>query len=147
MSGERIVAVGTVKTLEASGASIANAAVAQANDASYDIVADGGGYADAQFVLSGAFSVAPAEGGLLVLMAQPLDVDGTADTETPELARPTERIGAFVVNNVTTTQTMRLFARNLPLKADYWIGNRDTGQTLSSGWTLKVTPMSEGAAA
>ena len=147
MSGEVIVRFGTVKTLEAAGASIANNALAQADDASYDLVADGAYYPDADFVLTGTFGTAPTEGTVLALYARPLDVDGTADTEAPETTLPTVFIGAFVVNNVTTAQTMALRAYDVPTKADYYVHNNGTGQTLSAGWTLKVTPRTVAPAA
>ena len=147
MSGEVIVRFGTVKTLEANGASIANNSLAQADDASYDLVADGAYYPDADFVLIGTFGTAPTEGTVLALYARPLDVDGTADTEVPETTRPTVFIGSFVVNNVTTAQTMALRAYDLPTKADYYVHNNGTGQTLSAGWTLKVTPRTVAPAA
>lgn len=147
MSGETIIKLGTPKTLEANGASIANNTLAQADDASYDLVADGAYYPDADFVLTGKFGTAPTEGTVLALYARPLDVDGTADTEVPETTRPTVFIGSFVVNNVTTAQTMTLRAYELPTKADYYVHNNGAGQTLSAGWTLKVTPLTKTAAA
>ena len=147
MSGEVIVKFGTVKTLEANGSSIANNTLAQADDASYNLVADGAYYPDADFVLTGTFGTAPTEGTVLALYARPLDVDGTADTEVPETTRPTVFVGAFVVNNVTTAQTMTLRAYDLPTKADYYVHNNGTGQTLSAGWTLKVTPRTVAPAA
>lgn len=84
MSGEGIPFRGTPKTLEASGASITNNSVVQADDASYDTSADGGGYPDAEFVLTCAFGTAPTEGTALLLMARPLDIDSTNDAEVPE---------------------------------------------------------------
>lgn len=144
MSGEMIVVRGTPKTLEANGASIANNALAQADDATYSVATDGGGFPDAEFVLTGSFATAPTEGTVISLYAHPLDVDGTADTEAPEATRPTRFIGNFRVNNVTTSQTMVLdgagFAQDVPALASYYPHNNGTGQTLSAGWTLKVTP-------
>lgn len=147
MSNEQIVVVGTPKTLEANGASIANNALAQADDASYSIANDGANYPDAEFVLTGTFSVAPTEGTVLSLYARPLDIDGTADAEAPETTRPTVFVGNFVVNNVTSAQSIWLAAEDVPRKADYYVHNNGTGQTLGSGWTLKVTPISRGPAA
>ena len=147
MSGETMVVFGTPKTLEANGANIANNAVVQADDASYDQVADGGGFIYADFTLSFAFCTAPTENTVLALYARPLDIDGTADAEVPEATRPTMFVGSFVVNNVTTTQYATLIERQVPAKADYYIHNSGTGQTVSAGWTLKVTPRSYKAAA
>lgn len=132
---------GTTKTLEASGASITSGSVVQADDANYDTVTDGEGVPDAEFVVSFAFGSTPTENGLLALYARPLDVDSTNDTEVPEATRPTRYIGAFAVNNVTTTQYAILVGRNLPKLASYYLHNSGTGQTASAGWTLKVTPL------
>lgn len=142
MSGETILVFGTPKTLEANGASTANNTISQADDASYGVVADGAYYPDAKFVLSFAFGTAPTEGTVIALYARPLNISGTNDAEVPETARPTVFIGSFVVNNVTTTQYAELLARDVPWEADYYIHNNGTGQTISAGWTLTVTPFS-----
>ena len=147
MSNEAIVFQGTQKTLEASGAAIANNALAQADDASYGIVADGDSYPDARFVLTGTFSVAPTENTTLALYARPLNIDGTADADAPETTRPTQYIGFFVVNNVTSAQSLVCNAQNVPWEADYYIHNNGTGQTLGAGWKLLVTPCTIGPAA
>lgn len=147
MSNEAIVKLGTQKTLEASGASIANNALAQADDASYGIVADGASYPDARFVLTGTFSVAPTENATLALYARPLNIDSTADADAPETTRPTQYIGVFVVNNVTSAQSLVCDAQNVPWEADYYIHNNGTGQTLGAGLKLLVTPYTIGPAA
>ena len=146
MAAETRLFFGAAKTLEANGASIANNALAAADDANYDLAADAGSYPDAEFVLTGTFSVAPTEGATLALYARPLDIDGTADAEVPETTRPTVYVGSFVVNNVTTAQSMLLVAQGLPRLAAYYVHNNGTGQSLSAGWTLKVTPRTYGPA-
>lgn len=146
MAGEAIVKWGTQKTLEASGGAIAAGAVVQANDATYSLSADAAYYPDAEFVLLAAFSVAPIEGGALALYARPLNIDGTADAEVPEAALPVWYVGSFVVNNVTSTQTMILLATDLPAEAEYYIHNAGAGQTVSAGWSLKVKPRTIGPA-
>jgi hypothetical protein len=140
MAGEIKIATGTPKTLEANGASIANNAIAQANDASYGIVADGASFPHAKFVASFTFSVAPTEGTIIELRARPLNIDSTNDTEAPETTRTPVYIGAYEVNNVTTAQYAEIVARDVPWEADYYLYNNGTGQTISAGWTLKVTP-------
>jgi len=147
MAGEAILKKGTEKTLEANGAAIANNALAQADDADYGVVADGANYPDARFVLTGSFTTAPTENTTLALYARPLNIDGTTDADAPESSRPTLLIGVFVVNNVTTLQAMALFAQDIPWEASYYVHNNGTGQTLSAGWTLKVTPSTIGPAA
>lgn len=146
MAGETIVVFGTPKTLEANGGAIANNAVVQADDATYDQVSDGAGFMYADFVLGFTYATAPTEGTVLALYARPLDIDGTNDAEVPEATRPTMFIGSFVVNNVTTAQYAQLMERQVPKLASYYIHNSATGQTVSAGWTLKVTPRSYKAA-
>ena len=146
MSNEAILKFGTEKTLEANGAAIANNALAQADDASYAVVTDGSSYPDARFVLTGNFATAPTENTTLALYARPLNIDGTADADAPETTRPTVFLGTFVVNNVTTAQSLMLMAQDVPWEADDYIHNNGTGQTLSAGWTLKVTPCTIGPA-
>ena len=140
MANETIIVTGTQKTLEANGAAIANNAVGMADDAPYDIFADSPGYSDAKFVLGLTFAVAPTEGTAVVLLARPLDIDGTVDAEVPEATRPTVYIGSAIVNNVTTPQYHEIIAEDVPWDAEYYLHNSGTGQTLSAGWTLKVTP-------
>ena len=147
MSGETILVLGTPKTLEANGASIANNTLAQADDANYSVASDGAYYPDAKFVLSATFGTAPTEGTTLALYARPLDIDGTNDAEVPETTRPTVFIGTFVVNNVTTAQYIELIAQYVPWNAAYYLHNNGTGQTVNAGWTLKVTPCTVKAAA
>lgn len=104
MSGEVITVWGTPKVLESSGAAIANNSLAQADDTSYDVVADGLNFPDAEFVLTAMFSAAaPTEGAVLALYVRPLAIDGSAGAEVPETTRPTVLIGTFTVNNVTSS--------------------------------------------
>lgn len=147
MSGETIIKIGTPKTLEANGASIANNTLAQADDAIYSVASDGAYYPDAKFVLAATFGTGPTEGTTLALYAQPLDIDGTNDADAPETTRPTVFIGTFSVNNVTTAQYIELLAQDVPWNASYYLHNNGTGQTVSAGWTLKVTPFTVTAAA
>lgn len=141
-AGDPIVAVGTAKTLEASGASIAAAAVVQANDASYSLSADAANWPDAEFVLTCAFATAPTEGRSINLLARPLNISGTNDAPVPEATRPGHYVGSFIVDNVTATQYLPLqglVAYDLPRAADYYLHN-GTDQTVSASWTLVVTP-------
>ena len=147
MSNEAIVKLGTQKTLEASGASIANNTLAQANDASYSIATDGAYYPDARFVLTGTFATAPTENTTLALYARPLNIDGTADADAPETTRPVHYRGVLVDNNAPTAQAPVVMPQNVPWEADYYIHNNGTGQTLSAGWDLLVTPCTIGPAA
>lgn len=140
MATETIVVTATTVTLEANGASISNNTIAQADDSNYSIATNGSNYPDARFVVSLTFGTGPTEGTTVGLYARPIDIDGTADGEVPETTRPTTYIGSFLVNNVTTAQYIELYAQNVPWNAAYYLHNNGTGQTISAGWTLKVTP-------
>ena len=135
--------VGTPKTLEANGASITTGNVAQANDASYGVVADGSNYAHGEFALSCAYASAPTEHTTVDLYARPINFDSTNDAETPENTtgfKGNWYLGSFILNNVTTTQYAFLRAFDLPPEFEAYIHNNG-GQTMSSGWTLKITPI------
>lgn len=134
---------GTPVTLEANGGSITNNSVVQADDDNYDTASDGEGAPDAEFVLGFTFGTTPNEGTVLALYARPLDILSTNDAEAPEAARPTRIIGVFVVNNVTSAQYAICRGRDLPKLASYYVHNAGTGQTVSSGWTLNVTPIAK----
>lgn len=146
MAGETIRVYGTPKTLEANGALIANNTLVQANDATYDIVTDGASFEDGDFALGFTYATAPIEGTVLALLARPLDIDGTNDAQAPETTRPVRQIGVFVVDNVTTAQYAVCVGRDLPKLAEYYVHNVGTGQSVSAGWTLKITPRSRKAA-
>ena len=147
MANEAIVKLGTIKTLESSGASVANAVMSLATTATYGIVADGASYPDADFVLSATFGVAPTINTTIDLYAQELDIDGTNDAQAPTTTYKQRYIGSFVVNAVTTAQHLKVHAYDVPLVASYYLHNNATGQTMSTGWTLKVTPRTIGPAA
>ena len=146
MANEGVVVLGTTKTLEANGASIANAAMRQADDATYGISADGASYPDADFVLNVTFAVAPTVNTTIDLYAQELDIDGTADAAAPTTTYKQRYIGSFVVLNTTAAQPLKVRAYEVPLVASYYLHN-GTGQAMSAGWTLKVTPRTLGPAA
>lgn len=144
MSTEVIYVFGAPKTLEASGASCANGTIVQANDASYGVVADGGSYPDALFAFRGQFGTATSiEGKTIDLYARPLNFDGTNDAPAPTATYTQKFIGSFVLSaaSANTDQYLLLAAYDVPPEADYYI-ICNAGQTLSAGWTLKVTPRS-----
>lgn len=146
MSGEAITVVGTTKVLESNGPAITNGSVVQAAVASYDqLGADGAGFPDGRFVLTCVFGAAPALNAAVMLFARELAVDGATNTEVPTAAHPGRVIGSFLVS-ASTSQTLTLTAYDLPAKADYYLYNNATGQSITAGWSLKVTPRSYKAA-
>lgn len=143
MANETVKVVGTVKTLEANGASTATDVVSAADDASYGVAADGSNYPHAEFVLGFTISTTTSiQNKTINLYAKPLDIDGTNDAQAPETGANFKGvfIGAFTVNDIGTIQYASCVAYDVPWLADYYIDNQ-TGQTISAGWTLKVKPM------
>jgi hypothetical protein len=143
-TNDMIVKLGTTKTLEANGASIANNTIVQADDATYSITADGNDAPDAEFVLACTFGTAPTVNTTIDLYAAEQDIDGTNDAAAPTTTYKPRYIGSFVVNNVNTTQYLKLRASDVPTVAYYYLLNNGTGQTVNAGWTLKVTPRTVG---
>ncbi len=135
------VVYGTVKTLEASGASVANNVIAQANDADWSST-DTADFPHATFALSVTFSVAPTENAGIDLVLRRMNVDGTNDELAPEATRLVHYEATFVVDNITTIQYMAEDVLKVPKEGQAWIYNNATGQTISAGWTLKMTPFS-----
>lgn len=145
MSNEIIRVYGTTKTLEAYGAACPSTnSVVEANDALYSVSADGSSYPDAEFVLSLTLASAPTYPGHVILLARPMNVDGTADTEPIGVSFPGVLIGVFVINNNTTLQYVTLTAKDVPQEASYYLFN--SVGNISAGWTLKVKPRTNKAA-
>lgn len=139
MTNEVVYAWGTPKILESNGAAITNAQISQANDASYSVVSDGGSYPDALFVLRVQFStVTGIENRTISLHARPLNIDGTNHAPAPTATFIEKFLGSFVLSS-GTDQYLSLVVHDLPKEADYYLIN-NSGQTVSAGWTLKVTP-------
>lgn len=144
MATETILVTGTQKTLEASGGSCANSAIVQANDSTYGIVADGASFPDALFAWRGQFAtVTSIENNVISLYARPLNFDSTNDAPAPTATYTQKFIGNFTLqaSATATDQYLTLRARDVPIEAEYYIIN-NSGQALSAGWTLKVTPLS-----
>lgn len=140
MSGEMIVVLGTTKTLVSSGASLSNNTMSAASSATYDRAVDGGDFPDAALVLAVAYGTAPTVNTTLDLYARELDIDGTGDAVAPTTTYKRRYIGSFQVINQTAMQYIKTLAFDVPKLADYYLHNNATGQTVSAGWTLKITP-------
>lgn len=139
MAGEVIKDYGSWVTLESSGASIANNAFAQADDANFDMAVDGGNRPDLEFEIEFTFGTAPTANTALVLHAQDLDLfGGTDDMRSPSANNLAGYVASVVVENTTSAQRKRFYVVNAPSKASYWVQNAGTGQTVSSGWKLRA---------
>lgn len=127
----------TTDTLEASGGSCSNNAIVQANDASYDL-SGRGDYPHARLTFTPAtWSNAPNDMGVVEIVCRSDDVDGTADTPDPTATYRPNVIGRFLVKNVTTSLTYECYCYDIPRKGTIWLYN-DSGQTIASGWALKL---------
>lgn len=145
-TGDAVVKTGaTQKTLEASGAVIANGAYVKATTG-YSRLSDGNDAPDAKIALGVTFGTAPAAGKALILFARKLNVDGANDAPVPSANYQETLIGSVIVDAVTTTQYLETVVEDVPAEFDLYIRN-DTGQSVSAGWTAKITPQTYGPAA
>lgn len=140
MANEIINAYGTQKTLEANGASISNNAIGQANDADYSN-SDTNDFPDAIIAFSGAYSVAPTAGKSIDIIIRPLNFDSTNDAPSPSATYLQHKFGEFVPDASTSTQYLWCRVKDIPREGQVWLYNNATGQTISAGWTLKLTPV------
>ncbi len=133
---------GSSQALEASGGSCSNNAAVQANDANLDNTTELGFTCD--FVLNGGFGSSVTPGGAIQLYLVPI-IDGTnaaaLDSSTPYF-QPSHFRGTFVTpTNGTAARIMTVEGVPLgPYKYQAWLWNQ-SGQTLSSTWTLTAYPV------
>lgn len=140
MSNEIIYVWGTQITLESNGASVSNGSIALADDTSYT-TSDGGDFPDGKFVLRVQFGTTTGiENKLITLVARELSVDGANSCPAPTATYLEKTIGTFVLSSAAD-QYLTTFCFDLPKSANYYIYNA-SGQTISAGWTLKITPRS-----
>lgn len=137
---------GTQDTLEASGASISAGAIAQADNADWTND-DDAPYAVIDLVVT--YGTAPTENALVSVYYRRLNIDGTNDANAPTATYRHEHAISFPVENVGATA--QYFQGIIPLpngktSAEYqfWVYNGDGTQTISAGWTLKITPTTMG---
>lgn len=146
MANETTVTVGTTKTLEGTGAALANNTVV-ASTTAYSRATDGTNYPDGRFVFSGTFATAPAENSTLDIYAVEQNISGVNDEQVIEATYKAKFLASITLNNVTTTQYIAsLLVRRVPAEFIAHIHNNGTGQTLSAGWTLVFKPESYGTA-
>lgn len=139
MAGEQIKDFGSWVDLEANGASIANNAFAQADDAAFSLSADGGGRPHLQIELEYTYSTAPTANTPIILHAQALDLfGGAADAAAPTTNNLSGAVWAVLVEARATTQRRRFDLLHAPEHAAYWLQNAATGQTISAGWKLRA---------
>ena len=135
-------------TLEASGASAANAAFVQADDSTL-ASANHSNYPLADFALKTVgFSTTLATAGSLTvnLWRQPINFDTTAgDEPAPSASLKAHYVGSFSLPLAgASTATYYAHLDSVPLipgEQAFYLENA-SGVTINAGWTLKATPKS-----
>lgn len=137
----------TTVTLEASGGSITNGSIGAADDDTYDLTdTDHADCPHAMLAISVACSSAFDANGLIRVVIQSLNVDGANNEPDPTNSYWPRTSGLVQVKNQTATQYAEIAMYNIPRQGKVWLLN-STGQTISSGWTAKLTPFAYGPAA
>ena len=102
-------------------------------------------------VLQVQFGTAPADGSVINIYAQKLNVEGTNDSPVPDGNNLDQYIGSFVVDGTVGSSTDMFLVTNwmtLPnhktsQEYDFYIENK-TGQTISANWNWFITPSTKG---
>lgn len=140
---------GTQDTVTAGGgtASVVDGAFSVAGD-----VVSGGWTNDddapmAAVVLTCAFGTAPTANTTVNLYARLMNINGTSDALTPDADNTHVYLGSFLLDDTTAQQNIPLDVR-LPNQYssqvyEFYVENNGV-QTMSAGWTLKVTPKTIG---
>lgn len=142
--------LGTAQTVLTTGGTVA-ASNFSAGSSVYDNTSDAAfPYAPlAKAVLSFTFGTAPVAGTVIELWALFQDVDSTTDeTDAPSgtASKGARCVGSFLCTDVTTLQVRECVINAIGLeKAVFYLKN-GTGQTMSTGAVLKVTPLTVGLA-
>lgn len=136
---------GTQDTITGSTSSVANNAFSVSGDVSAWTNDDDA--MEASATLACTFSVAPTLGSSVNLYGRLLNVVSTSDNETPSASFLHTHLGSFPVDDVTSAQIITM---DIPLpngktsqEYEFYIENR-SGQTMSSGWNLYITPKAVG---
>lgn len=138
---------GTLDDLDSSSGTVANNAYSVAGDLAAWTNDDDAPMATMVGLFT--FSVAPTAGTTIDLFCRLLNIaDTTKDTQTPNDDQPVIYMGSYVLDNVTTEQVLaiEIHLPNAKTSQEYefYIKNNGTGQTLSSGWSLQITPKTYG---
>ena len=125
-------------TLEASGASGASDNFIAADDADLTS-ANHSDYLFGDFALTCVLGGAPTN-AVINLYRRDLNIDGAADDAVPSTTYARTYVGLFAIP-VSDSGTYSLTDVPLTQDCEFYIENK-TGQSLSAGWVLKVTPKS-----
>jgi hypothetical protein len=142
-----VIKLGTLKSLEDSGAAVTDTSFAAADQ--NDLTpSDDAGFPFLKFVLIATWATSTGiEDGAVRLYSRKLNIDGTNDAAVPDATYPHDFVGSFVPDAVTSLQRIELSGVERAIEQDesFYIENA-TGQTISSTWDLTVTPYTFGPA-
>lgn len=151
MANESVYKYGTTVTLaNANGGATSTLQLSAAAATTYSST-NTADYPDAVFVLTtNGFGGVPVASTTIDLFIRALDVDGTLDAPAPGTgastdAYRTQYFGSFVLKASSGADSYRFVAYDIPRNGEVYLYN-GTAQTLTSGWTLKMTPRTIGPA-
>lgn len=145
MAGEVIKDFGSWVDLEASGASISNAAMGAADDAAFNTLTDARPHIEFELEITLGANASGAP--FVQLYAQELDYfGGSNDSLAPATTNLNKLVRSeLLATGTTSTQRFRFTAMFAPVNASYYLYN-GSGQTISSGWKLRARGMTLKAA-
>lgn len=139
MAGESIRDSGSWVDLETSGASITNNSFGAADDAGFSIATSGGTRPHLEFELEITFGSAPTANTPVELHHSAQTTFGGANHgRDPSANNLGGCIAGVLVENTASAQRFRFDVMFGPPDSKYWLRNFGTGQTISSGWKLRV---------
>lgn len=125
--------------LETSGGSITNNSFGAADNAGFDLDADGGNRPHLEFELELAYGSAPTANTPVALHhAAQTTFGGANHGRDPSANNLGGYLTRVLVDNTTSTQRFRFNAMFAPTNSKYWMQNAGTAQTISSGWKLRA---------
>ena len=148
-TGAAVEFFGTQTTLDSTSSSVASE--------TYSVSADQTSFTNTldstygSLVITFTYSVAPIAGELVILYMRRVNVDGTDDEPTPSDDAQGSVVDAVSIDAVTTLQvrvaTVQLENVETAQEYEFYLKNGSTTQTISSGWTAKITQKAIGPAA
>jgi hypothetical protein len=150
------MAIGTDSTIQFFGTQdeVTVASPAAITDGSFSVSGDTNDWTNdddspaASFVLNCTFSVAPAAGQVVQLHCQLIDVQSTNDEPVVDANFAGHVLGGFEPDAVTSSQYLSAGPFNLPSigasQVYHFFLKNAAGQTMSSGWSLWVSPATLG---
>jgi hypothetical protein len=137
---------GTQDDLDSTSAAVADDAFSVVGDLVQWTNDDDAPYA--RVILESTFSTTPGVGSTVELFAQLIDIEGTNDTEIPTANHPHIPVAIFAIKDQTAIQrdvkTIKLPNVETSQVYQFWIRVNTGSPSASAGWTVFITPITEG---